>query len=89
MHVGMQHKVLVRAGRHKARPPHPPLPLPWGRDKTVCLSACSQQEGAGAQDERLWRWWGGDSLAVFIYWLDVSVGGLEKGTVTSGILMLI
>lgn len=30
MHVGMQHKVLVCAGRHKARPPHPPLPLPWG-----------------------------------------------------------
>lgn len=24
-----------------------------------------------------------------VYWLDVSVGGLKKGTVTSGILMLI
>lgn len=90
MHVEMQHKVLVRAaGKHKARPPIPLFLFPeGGGDKTVCLSGCSQQEGGWGPGWEVMEvvGWGQSSR---IYWLDVSVGGLKKGTVTSGILMLI
>ena len=73
--------------------PHTPAPtplflFPWGRDKTVCLSACSQQEGGWGPGWEVMEvvGWGQSSR---VYSLDVSVGGLKKGTVTSGILMLI
>lgn len=43
-----------------------------GGDKTVCLSAYSQEDGGGLGGagvlHRLWRWWGGDSPAVFTGW---------------------
>lgn len=45
-------------------------------------------EGAGAWDERLRRWWGGDSLAMFTGW-KCRLGAWLKGTVTSGIHMVI
>ncbi len=73
---GCKHKVLICAGRHKARPRHPPLPLPWGGgggcgDGGDSLSICFFPAGEGGlgPDWRLWRWWGGDSLAVFMGWM--------------------
>lgn len=59
-----------------------------GGDKTVCLSACSQHEGGwgiGWEVIEVVGW----EQSSRVYGLDVSVGGLKKGTVTSGILMLI
>lgn len=72
--------------------PDPCIPLflfPWGEAirQSVCLRS-AKREGAGPQRRRLRRWWcGGQSSRV--YRLDVSAGVVRKGTVTSGILMLI
>lgn len=69
----------------KADPPIPPFLFPGGEIRQSVYLLAPSRRGAGARDGRLWRW--GQSSRV--YRLDVSVGGLKKGTVTSGILMLI
>lgn len=56
----------------KPEPPHPPIPrflFPGGEIRQSVYLPAPSRRGAGFQDRRLWRWWGGDSLAVFTGWM--------------------
>lgn len=67
---GCTHKVLICASRHKANPP--PIPcflFPGGKISQSVYLAAPSRRGAGVRDGRLWRWWGGDSLAMFTGWM--------------------
>lgn len=75
---GRTHKVLVCAGRHKARPPIPLFLFPGGEIRQSVYLPAPSRRGAGAPGWEVIEvaGWGQSSR---VYRLDVSVGGLKEG----------